>query len=554
MNMGKAYRVSLLAGFFLLWIAAPARAASIFGESLEEFFKEKVSFGGFVENTTGLAVSHAHSHFDTSNPFVMNRFTIQPEFNVDFSHEWKLFLSWRFVKEPRYEMEAKSRRQTVQPASRGGSLPNTFYDEYSPVPWEAVLDYNPTDRLSLRWGRQFISWGETDGFRLLDLINPQDATFSPPAAPNLFNLDETRIPSWGLRALFTVQPVTNTILEFFALPGALDRAAQRVDEVVGSNDTTDKRIRYGRWSAHPETRIAFGRLFANPIATPVVVPVTQRDLPNSSDSWKIGTRITHNFGKLNVGLGYLWGYNPQGADMIFKMQGAPALCGPPACPPNGTLIRLKLMNDRTNIFAGHFNYPIGDVLGIPVNTALRGELAFYPDKPHNISDYPGRNCVTGVPTGLKAGPSCKHPNGTVEKHTIRYALGFDRTTLIPFLHPDDPWRAFSLSFQIFQSIILDHEDGIRPFSTMEKIKPVTTTLTFRAGTGYLGDTILPDVFVAYDPEGYYLANPAISYVPPWNEKIRLSLIGAFYGGRNKFKSLGFFSEKDSVFLKMRYQF
>jgi hypothetical protein len=101
---------------------------------------------------------------------------------------------------------------------------------------------------------------------------------------------------------------------------------------------------------------------------------------------------------------------------------------------------------------------------------------------------------------------------------------------------------------------LDHEEGIRPFSTMERIKPVTTTFTFRAGTGYLGDTILPDLFVAYDPEGYYLANPAISYVPPWNEKIRLSLIGAIYGGRNKFKSLGFFSEKDSVFLKIRYQF
>ena len=49
-------------------------------------------------------------------------------------------------------------------------------------------------------------------------------------------------------------------------------------------------------------------------------------------------------------------------------------------------------------------------------------------------------------------------------------------------------------------------------------------------------------------------NPAISYVPPGNEKIRLSLVGAFYGGRNKFKSFGFFDEKDSVFLKMRYQF
>jgi hypothetical protein len=111
-----------------------------------------------------------------------------------------------------------------------------------------------------------------------------------------------------------------------------------------------------------------------------------------------------------------------------------------------------------------------------------------------------------------------------------------------------------LSFQLFQSIILDHEDGIRPFSSAEKIKRVSTLLTFRAGTGYLGDTILPDVFLGYDPEGYYVANPAISYAPPWNEKIRITLTAAVYGGRNKFKSLGFFSEKDSVFLKLRYQF
>ena len=174
-------------------------------------------------------------------------------------------------------------------------------------------------------------------------------------------------------------------------------------------------------------------------------------------------------------------------------------------------------------------------------------MAFLPDKPYNISKYPGA-------FGLKATAHPKHPDGVVEKHTLRYALGLDRSTLIPFLHPDDPWRAFSLSFQLFQSIILNHEDGIHPFSSAEKIKKVSTTLTFRIGTGYAGDTILPDVFAAYDPEGYWSVNPAISYVPPGNEKIRLSLVGAFYGGRNKFKSFGFFDEKDSIFLKMRYQF
>jgi len=111
-----------------------------------------------------------------------------------------------------------------------------------------------------------------------------------------------------------------------------------------------------------------------------------------------------------------------------------------------------------------------------------------------------------------------------------------------------------MSFQIFQRVILDHEDGIHPFSTAQKIKMVSTNLTFRVSTGYYGDTILPDVFVGYDPAGYWNLNPAVTYAPPWNEKVTVSLIAALYGGHNKFNSLGFFSEKDSVFLKMRYQF
>jgi hypothetical protein len=566
----RVQRLRLINLVALLLIAPAANAGSLLGEDWETFFREKVSFRGFAENVTGLAVGHGDMHFDTSNRLDMQRFTIQPEINIEATNWAKLFISWRFVKEIRYSAEVKSRKQTVSyfPAAPVKALPNTFYDEYKGKPWEAVLDLSPTDTLKVRLGRQFISWGETDGIRLLDLINPQDLTFSPPAAPNLFNLDETRIPSTGLRALYTVRPVSNTILEFFAMPGFFEDAAQRVDEIVGSNDTGDRKVRYGRWSAHPETRLtflgrnAFGNMYANSLNaacsghTPpvsiscLVIPSTSRELPDAGDSWKIGARITNSIGKLNFGLGYIWGFNPQSTDMVFKVRGV-ACSAPVPGPCLGgsapSVVDLRLVNDRTNIFAGHFNYPVSDIFDIPVNTTVRGEVVFLPDKPYNIAKFPGA-------FGLRATLDPRHPSGVVEKHTLRYALGFDRTTLIPFLHPDDPWRAFSLSLQIFQSIIFDHEDGIHPFSTAEKIKRVSTTLTFRIGTGYMGDTILPDVFVGYDPDGYWTANPAISYVPPGNERIKLSLVGAFYGGHNKFKSFGFFSEKDSVFLKMRYQF
>jgi hypothetical protein len=326
--------------------SSPAFGDSTVSENWETFFKEKVSFSGFVENTSGVSVGAGSRFFNTSNRFVMNRFTIQPEFNVDMAEWAKFFISWRFVAEPRYSMETKSREASVTyfPAQPVRPLTYTYYDEYSPVPWEAVLDLSPTDRFKVRFGRQFISWGETDGIRLLDVINPQNLRFSPPAAPNLFNLDESRIPSWGLRMLYTVRPVSNTILEFFALPGSMDNPEDRVDTFMGANDTGDRKVRFGRWSAHPETRLsiagrnAFGNLFADPLnptgcvgAGCIVIPSTRRQLPDAGDSWKVGARITHSIGKLNFGLGYIWGYNPQATDMVFKVTSVGCSAALPAC-------------------------------------------------------------------------------------------------------------------------------------------------------------------------------------------------------------------------------
>ena len=63
---------------------------------------------------------------------------------------------------------------------------------------------------------------------------------------------------------------------------------------------------------------------------------------------------------------------------------------------------MKLVNDRTNIFAGHFNYTVDQIASIPINTAIRGEIALYPSEPYNISQYPGH-------FGLKASANPKYP-------------------------------------------------------------------------------------------------------------------------------------------------
>src|SRR4026208_240364 len=124
----------LIAIVVTLLLSGPVSGESLISEEWETFLKEKVSFGGFLENTSGLSVSHGSRFFNTSNRFIMNRFTVQPEFNFEFSEAFKLFLSWRFVAEPRYSAETKSREAAVQPAGTGGALPADFYSEYKGVP------------------------------------------------------------------------------------------------------------------------------------------------------------------------------------------------------------------------------------------------------------------------------------------------------------------------------------------------------------------------------------------------------------------------------------
>jgi hypothetical protein len=84
--------------------------------------------------------------------------------------------------------------------------------------------------LFLRIGRQNLSWGETDGFRLLDQINPLDNNFGG----FLTSLDERRIPLNMLRAQWSfgdIGPILNLTLEGFY---SIDNKTAATPVLVGS--------------------------------------------------------------------------------------------------------------------------------------------------------------------------------------------------------------------------------------------------------------------------------------------------------------------------------
>src|SRR5262245_30901177 len=111
------------AGIVLLVLFSTSSWAGILSDDWEKFFQEKVSFSGFVENTSGVAVGKGSHFFNTSNRFVMNRFTIQPEFNVDMADWSKFFISWRFVRSPAIAWKRKAARRALPTFRRDRSSP-----------------------------------------------------------------------------------------------------------------------------------------------------------------------------------------------------------------------------------------------------------------------------------------------------------------------------------------------------------------------------------------------------------------------------------------------
>jgi len=85
--------------------------------------------------------------------------------------------------------------------------------------FEVYGDFQLFGKLNIRAGRQNLSWGETDTFRLLDRINPLDNGFGGFLVP----LDERRRPLTMLRATmglgdYPQWELYNTAIEMFIAP------------------------------------------------------------------------------------------------------------------------------------------------------------------------------------------------------------------------------------------------------------------------------------------------------------------------------------------------
>ncbi len=315
---------------------------------------------------------------------------------------------------------------------------------------DATLPLSNGAELGFRLGRQQVVWGRTDLFRVLDVINPVEFSRN-----NIYDeLEDIRIPMW----------ILTTELRLGAT-GAFDDLNFQVvwnfdkfrPSSLGQGGTPNQIIGAGALLRGLKNCWDNGCTvanFADPlglnqglVATNIpagVIGIRQAVMPKwSLDNTQIGGRIEG----LLAGVGFSINYLHFRQQLPSLRGGIPALnpfgplTGPncatfPACPFPADLGA----RPRPFLPAFDIHFPTVDLVG--------GSLDFYVDNIKSVFR------VEAAYTSGEEFANGLRPDGFSESDVIRYVIGIDRNTFIPFLNKH---RSFLFSAQIFGQHLLDHE-------------------------------------------------------------------------------------------------
>lgn len=288
--------------------------------------------------------------------------------------------------------------------------------------------------LFIRFGRQILAWGETDGFRLLDNINPTDSSFGG----FLIALDERRVPLDMLRLQYRIGdfgPVSEAFLEGY---GAYD------DSVA--------------WA--PGTPAGSPWNLPN-LGAPSTTTQSVHDTPGRS--WRGGGRFVWNMYDATFSLAHYYTYfdNP-GLKIKVKEQFPIPLTLKCATPEDQSCYSFEPGYSAQAVQSA----PLVQVTGATTTfavpqfyTVVRSEFAFFHDEPRytqsNLDPFTfhfmdkdfnfldrqslldGKGRTTG---GRRLGDS------------VNFVLGFDINRYIRFLNPN---QTFFISTQFFYKHLLD---------------------------------------------------------------------------------------------------
>jgi len=337
---------------------------------------------------------------------------------------------------------------------------------------DATIAYDSGHELGFRIGRQQIVWGRTDLFRVLDVINPVD--FS---RHNIYDeLEDIRIPM-GIFNMEYRAGATGAFedLNFQGIykfenfrPNNLGQGGEPY-AILGAgnfframNNCWDNGCTV--WN-FPNSGLA--------VDFPThALGIRQANKPDAND---YGVRIE---GVMN-GVGFSF-------NMLRYTSQMPSLRG----GINGD-------NPFTPPAESQFHpYALAFDIDFPRLTMVGASADFY------IDSLKSAFRVEVAHTSGEEFPNTLREQLYSESDVVRWVIGIDRSTFIPFLNKN---RAFLLSLQVFGQHLLDHElqqvnaQGVPTFSEVGMVDWKNNYMaTFLFQGNYMNDRLTPQILTAYD--------------------------------------------------------
>lgn len=352
-----------------------------------------------------------------------------------------------------------------------------IYDDWQDLLKEAHLSWSSGD-FFFRIGKQVVQWGETDGLRLTNLINPVDLR----RGPSDVRFESTIIPIWLLRAEYN-RALDSTAIQNFGVQFIFDPAMNwRGNELMTPGNDYQ-----GPWSPNVELTLPLPPPPFGPGSTPVYVGSLNSNIEEpdnfDSDFFSYGLRLTAETHGANIAL---MGFVGKDRDYAALPDMATTTIDFFSNAYDGTAIlhpgEVGKYHDFAFVgltFSREVGFLKANLLG-GVAPVLRVETLYAFDTTYSATD------------GM-------FYNEFVETDEFRSMVGFDWKFKCS---PLNPRAFFMLSGQYFYQKLLDYPDapvtlnqrGSLPGPLEEDNEKVTLLLN----TNYLHNKLQPNIFWAHD--------------------------------------------------------
>jgi hypothetical protein len=526
-------------------------AGSATGTNTYQIFCRPFSINGFLMQEAAIGFD---PKFSGKN--VTDYSTLQLEWEYEISDKIQLYGINRLLGDLAYQIQSGKRwfeEANNTPAQSSKSRNNLAWEwNKNDREWEFFRELYlmiETKHVNFRLGRQQVVWGESDGLRLMDFINPQDLRREWVLRDSDEGYEYTRIPLWLIKATYFpgIEPfgIRDFQIEFIVNPG---KPKQNRIELYESDG--------GVWAANEPNLPYLARVNVNDTH-----PKGIRQRFN-----EYAVRIMGNWNEWLFTLNFYYGTQP---DVILKPK-APSLTIPP-----WDRASLTLNFDRDygwrRIVGFTLNHEMGQIkIGQQPVPVLRVEALYELNKPFQ---YEGKKVGDMAWTGLN--PKYGLDNYVRDKDQLRYMIGFDWPLYIRFLNPRESFF-FSTQFFMYYIFGLDGQLVNAPFYFNEKastkalpplpgaygdsridpwrIHKTQKYFSFLVNTQYDNKRIVPQFLFLYDFEehGYaFKTKVNFNYGTHFRPEIGVMYI---HGNHDTGKSFGLFQKNAQVYTRLKYQF